>query len=234
MGGIVKSFFGGGGDDSSGQMIAQQQAEEARKAALRGQINTLFGVKPDGSVSTGGDDAYGKAATQFAGEETDLGNSIRDYYTTQQKRAYDDSLRQLNFGTADTGNTNSSAFADAKSRLDENDKIASTRIADAVQQAVTGLRTAREGSRANAVNLVNSGSGADAVAAASSGLKGAFDTARSSQKQDLFSDLFSNLAFSNAAGNANSRNANLAALFQQKGNGISYPYSPSSGTVVRG
>ncbi len=215
--------FGKGGGGGNQAAVLQQQDED-RKSGLRAQINSMFGI--------GDDPAAADAKTALAGEEDKVGGAFRDYYTTQNKRAYGDAERALKFNAANTGNTNGSAYADAHARLDENNAIGGTRIADAVQQAINKLRESRDTTRLQATQLVNSGSGADAVAAAQAGLHNSLDTASSATKQDLFSDLFSNVAFANAANNQATKNAALSQYY--KSGAIPYGYAPSTGTTVQG
>jgi len=215
---------GGGGSSNSGALMQAQ--DEARKTALRTQINSMFGI--------GDDPAAAEARASLTGEEDKVGQAFRDYYKTQNERAYGDAQRALKFNVANTGNTNGSGYADAKARLDENNAIGGTRIADAVQQAINGLRTSRDQTRLQATNLVNAGSGSDAVSAAQQGIQNSLNTAQAATKQDLFSDLFANVAFANNANNQAAQNQALLARYRQPGGLSVGGYSPSSGTTVQG
>lgn len=227
MGAIFDGIFGGGGDKGDGGAAARQQAEEERKAALRSKVNSMFGI---GDV-----DPATKAALEA--EETQLGDSTRTYHTTALQRAYDDAMRATKFGAIrGQGNALGSAYADSVARVNDDNATGSTRIADAVTQAISGLRAGRDQVRGNAMSLINAGSGDDAVAAAQSGLKDQFNAVSSANKQNLFSDLFSNLAMANAGNNANNSNAAAMAYYQGKKTGLPTPAtgSGSTGTLIRG
>lgn len=207
---------GGGGNTS---YIDQQKADEERKAGLRARINDIFGTTDN-------------PPAQFAKEEGDLGTATRDYYTKLAERTYGDSLRNLKFQAANSGNTNSSIFADSKARLDEDNQIASSRISDAVQNAVNGLRSSRESGRASAIGLVNSGAGEEALTSANESIKAAFRTASTKEKQDLFADLFRTAAIGKAMSDANAQDTARMAYFNSRA-GSYYPTNPSGGNVLQ-
>jgi hypothetical protein len=214
------SFGKGGGGDTASNAAAM--AEEQRKTQLRNQINSMFGI--------GGTNP--QAAAQFQQEDDSVGNATRDYYTAAAKKAYDAAERNLRFGAARTGNTGDTAYADAESKLNEDNALGATRISDAVQQAVEGLRGQREQTRLNSINLVNAGSGADAVNAASEGLRGALANAQSATKQNLFGDLFSDLAFNKVAADSGNQNAAIIAQFLGKKTGLPGSSPESQGNVI--
>jgi len=207
---------GDGGDNSAAQ---QQQAEEARKEALRGQINTLFGVG-------------GATPQNFTDEENTLSSSLRGYYGDEQKKAHDEAERQLRFGASNTGNIGSTTYADAEAKLADQNRLGGIKMEEAVQRAVNGLRSSRENTRLNSINLVNSGSGADAVNSAASGLKDSFNAAQAGQREDLASGLFQNLAFTKKAADSANQGAQLAQLLGVKSTGNAlFPTKTTSGTV---
>lgn len=210
--------IGGGGGGGSSQAARQQEAEEARKSALRDKINALYGVG-------------GASPQNFMDEEAEISKGLRDYYGDEQKKAYERAERQMRFGAANTGNIGSTTYADAESELAEKNRLGSTRIEEAVQRAINGLRGSRESTRLNAINLVNAGSGEDAVQSAMSGLRGVLDTAKSANRENLTSDLFENLAFTKVAGDSASRDELLRrALYPQK-TSATYTVKPDYGTV---
>lgn len=207
---------GGGGGDGGAAMM---QAEESRKADMRGKVNALF------------DDP--EAQQRFSGEETQVSDALRGYYTDQLKREYDQNERQLRFGAGNTGNIGGSAYADKIAKLNTDNAMGGTEISDAVTRAVNNLRAAREGTRMQSINLINGGAGPEAVTSAQQGLQQSLDAAKSGNKEQLFGDLFSNLAFNNAAGNANNQSASAMALFRNK-LGSFFPTQPASGgTIIR-
>lgn len=212
----MSSIFGGGGGDNSAAILQQQ--EEDRKAALRAQINALYGVG-------------GKIPKNFVAEEDELARNLREFYGTERQDEYERAERQMRFGAANTGNIGSTTYADAENDLAEKNRKGGTRIDEAVQRAIQQLRGSREGSRLNAIQLVNSGSGSDAVASASQGIRDSLNAAKASNREDLFSDLFTNLAYTKAASDAASRDQQRASYFAPKSGNAYYVTPASSGRV---
>jgi hypothetical protein len=208
---------GGGGNDNSA--AEQTAAEEARKAALRSQINSMFG-------------AGGVVPANFATEEQALAQDLTGKYTDEAKLKYDDTERALRFGAANTGNIGGTAYADAQAKLNEQNRMGGTRIADSVQRAINQLRGARENTRLNSINLVNAGSGADAVEAASSGLRSTLANAQTAGRENLFGDLFQGLAFTKGVGDASSREQALAALYNKPKSTATFTPTDSTGRVI--
>lgn len=238
---FMQPSFGGSGDSDGG--AAQQKADEARKESLRARINALYGI--GGGASTVGESgplggalampanptSMDTTLARLKGEEDTLGNNYKEYYTNQGKDAYEEAERNLRFGAANRGAIGGTEYADEQAQLEKQHQLGSGRIADAVQQAINNLRAGRETNRLNAIGLVNSGSGEDAVQAASTGLKSSLDTVSAANKGNLFADLFQNLAFTKAAGDkGNSNAAALAALYGNK-SPISFNTSYDTGRV---
>lgn len=209
-----------GGDDGDGGVAAAQQAEESRKAALREQINQLYGIDS-------GSDPLAKASRDFmAKSENELGDSTRSFYNDQLQHASEQAFRKNRFALADRGTLGGSAQIDSERELSRDNTLGATRIADKVSEAVSGLRNSQEQERLNAINLVNAGSGADAVQAAQAGLQRSFDNANSQQKVDLTGGLFSSVA-DQYAGQAN--NALMLDAFNRGKLGTFF--NPGSGTA---
>lgn len=216
------SILGGGGGGSSGDGgAAERAAEEARKAEMRAGVNALFDTD--------------EAKARFKTEEDDLAGALRGYYSDDLKRTYENAERALRFGASNTSNIGGSAYADSVGRLNEDNAMGGTRIDEAVQRALNSLRASREDSRARSINLVNAGSGSEAVGAAQSGIRQALDNATSANREQLFGDLFGNLAFTKAAGDASDKNAAALAYFNKiKGGNAFFPtQATGGGTIVK-
>jgi hypothetical protein len=208
------------GESEADRAIRMQQEDEARKQGLRDQIDAMFN-------SPG-------AAQQFSTEESDLSGALRQQYTDDLTKRGAAAERSMRFGAANTGNIGGTTFADATGKLQEENALGATRIEDAVRRAITGLRTAREDSRLRAIGLVNSGTGQDAVSSAASGLKLAADTAKSQGQEQIFNDLFGDLAYTKAAGDSNDKNAQIAAILQRNKGGSFFPTQPqTSGRIIQ-
>ena len=208
---------GGGGDGGA----AQQAAEEARKEALRQRVNALYQAP--------------EVLPQLAAEENELASSLRGHYSTDLKKNYDQAERNLRFGASNTGNIGGSVFADETNELNEQNRTGGTRIEEAVRRAVNNLRNAREDSRTRSISLINAGEGESGVQAASQGLRHAIEGASSANKENLFTDLFGNLALAKASGDSALQNdARLAAFYKSKNAGAYFPQQPTnSGTIIR-
>ena len=244
--------------DRQNRMIEDAKAEEARKDALRASINRLYGIGPEteqyqsgtsplideldsegNSQRSGGSPLYGTRSTGvpearagFATEETDLSKALRGYYGDEQRKGYRAEERNMRFGLANQGQTGGSVMADSLADLEERNRLGGTRIEEAVQRALNSLRASRESSRLGALSLVNAGQGEEGVRSASAGLKSSLDTAKATNREDLFTDLFSNVAAGKEASDARSREARLLAAFQQGRSGIQTNSGRSGATIV--
>lgn len=259
----------GGGD---GGVAAAQQQEENRKAALRAQINQLYGIDaaqpaptadqfstptsivrgddgvPDRTMggvvdqgafdkatadynAAGGMDPVAKAARDFQTQsEKSLGDSTRSFYNDQLEHASQAAFRNNRFALADRGTLGGSAQIDTERELSRDNTLGATRIADKVAGAVAGLKNSQEQERLNAIQLVNSGSGPDAVQAAQSGLQRSFDNANSQAKANITGDLFSGAA-DQYSSYSNAMNPALLAAYQ-KGLGTFFNPGTSSARVT--
>lgn len=206
---------GGVGGDASGAQFAQQ--EEARKAALRQQVNALFDT-----------DA---AKSQFAAEDQRIAQALRGFYTDDLGRRFTDASRNLRQSAANSGNLGS-AFLDQRSRLERENQMGATRIDDAVRKAVADLNAQREGTRANALQMISAGGGADAINAASAGLRNSIDMASSAQKQQLFSDILGDTAFNKQLSDARARDAATLAQIRSRTSQFMNPVNTGGGRIV--
>lgn len=207
---------GGGGDGGA----ALQREEEARKDALRQRVNALYQAP--------------EVLPQLAAEEQELSNNLRGHYSTDLQKNYEQAERNLRFGASNTGNVGGSVFADETAKLNEENRTGGTRIEEAVRRAVNNLRNAREDSRTRSISLINAGEGESGVQAASQGLRQAIDSASSAGKENLFSDLFANLALAKASGDATDKNAAALAYFNKQRGGSFIPTQPANnGTIIR-
>lgn len=231
----------GGDEGGDGGASAAQQQEEQRKAALRAQINQLYGIDNTGAAPTadqfstpssivhgddgvpdremggvldedafnkamanwnaaGGTDPVAKAARDFQTQsEKSLSDSTRSFYNDQLEHASQAAFRKNKFALADRGTLGGSAQIDSERELSRDNTLGATRVGDKVAEAVSGLKNSQEQERLNAINLVNAGSGADAVQSAQAGLQRSLDNARSQGKADITGDLFSAAADQYAA-----------------------------------
>lgn len=207
---------GGGGDGGAGA----QREEEARKDALRSRVNSLY-QSPE-------------VLPQLASEEDQLAKTLRDFYSADLKKNYEESERKLRFGAANSGNIAGSVYADETSKLNEGNQLGGTRIEEAVRRSINNLRNAREDSRTRAISLINSGEGESGVQAASQGLRSAFDSASSAGKENLFADLFGNLGLAKTARDDANKNAALMDIYGRSRVGSFFPTTPmSGGTIIR-
>jgi|GEM_PF-6604600 len=210
------SVFGGAKGSDSG--AAYQKAEEERKAALRAQVGSLFDSD--------------SAKSQFATEDKTLGDSLRSYYTDELGRKFADAKRNLTFRISDTGNLGS-AYSDELGRLERENQLGATRIDEAVRQALAELSAQRENTRSNALNMIASGGGAEAVNAATAGLKNSISMANSQAKQQLFGDILSDAAVNKMAYDGGTKDQAMLAALKQRTSAFYNPLNGGSGTVVR-
>lgn len=197
-------------DDGSGEIdssIALAQQEEERKNDLRRRIGEIFGA-------------------DFSGEEDAIAKANRDYYGADLKKRYDENERQLRFGVARSGNTLGSVDIQGRQKLNEENARGGMEIEDAVRRSINNLRSNREGAKMNALNLVSSGAGEEAVGSAASQLRAATDSASSASREQLFGGLFADAALMNAqAGGARNRAtlADYAAAMRRARPGVTNP-----------
>jgi hypothetical protein len=186
----------------------------------------------DAAKSSAGGDAIAKAAREaMAKEEADLEGANRSFYTDELGRSYDKARRQNRFGLADRGLLGGSQQIDSERELSLDNTLGATRIEDEVRGAVGALRNQREAERLNAIQLVNAGSGEEAVSGAQAGLQRALQNASSLRKADIASDLFGGVTDSFGAAN----NAMLGQLaYQQYQNKLRtfYGSEPKSARVT--
>lgn len=198
---------GGGWYEPPDRLISPEELaeqDEVRKADLRRQINTAFGIdNPD-------------AKAQLDSESKTVEDSTRAYYTDQLNRAFPKAERTNRFALARQGLLGGSADAESTGELTTDRNLGATRIDEAVRKAVAGLTSQREEQRLQGINLVNAGVGQSAVESAAAGLKGAFTNANNQSRTDLFGDLFSTAADSASASNASTQNQALLARYQQQ------------------
>jgi hypothetical protein len=178
----------------------QQAADEARKKALIEQINAMYDPN------------------NFADEEGKLSDAIRGQQGDALKLGYDKAARATTFDAARRGNVGGSVMADNIAGLNRDNQLGSTKIEDAVNAALSGLRSSRLSSQNNAISLVNAGSGPEAVNAAATGIKNAIDTARAEKIPDITQGLFQNVALSNQAINTGNNTAALGAYINARTN----------------
>ena len=189
--------------DKSG--VEFQKAEEERKAALRAKVDQMFGIGPDATA----------AQSQFGQEDNQMADALRSYYSAEGKKGYDDAERSIRFGAARSGNIGSRTYADTLSRLNEANTTAGTRINEAVQRALLGLKGGRESLRQQTLGMINSGAGNEALSAASGGLNSVIDSNKNAQKEKLFTDLFSGFANAKVAGDQANQMASVLAMLKQ-------------------
>lgn len=166
--------------------------------------------------ASGGMDPVAKAALDTQKKaETTLGDSTRAFYGDQLQHSSEQAFRNNRFALADRGTLGGSAQVDTERELSRDNTLGATRIADQVASAIAGLKNSNESERLNAINLVNSGSGADAVQSAQAGLSRSLENAQSQQKANITGDLFAGGANQIAAANS-AYNPLLLAQMQSK------------------
>lgn len=209
--GILDFLFGGGSDPGQGQRRAARR-ETQRKSRQRQQINALFT----------------KSAPVFAKQDNQIRSALRTKYGDELKDDYTEAERNARFNAARRGQLGGSAHADTMGLLERQSELGGTRIGEAVQRALAALRGEREDTRTRAIGLVNAGAGGQAITAANTGLRTALDNARTANREQLFTDLFADAAFSK--GVMDNANRNAAALeYFQRARGLSPSSGPTSG-----
>ena len=163
-------------------------------------------------------------------ENTALADATRGYYTDQLGRTYTKAERQNRFALARKGLLGGSADVDTNAELRSDRDLGATRIDQAVRGAVNNLVGQRESERQQAIALVNSGAGEDAITSASRGLSNALNTAQAADKRELFGDLFQGVADGINSANALSAQNALLARYQDKLGA----FFPQSGRVSAG
>lgn len=200
-------------DPPTAEELARQ--EEARKAALRAQVNGLFDP----------------GNQQLLDEEKNLGDANRGYYTDALNRASVKAERNTRFNLARQGLLGGSEDVNQQGEVQSDKELGATRIDETVRKAVTGLQESREQARLQGIGLVNAGAGDEGVRSASAGLKQAFDNASSASKADLTSDLFANAADAYTMQQNNAANRALLNRYQQQ-LATFFPTSANSGGRV--
>lgn len=229
------------------------QREEARKQAIRDQINVMYGIRPDGtatgstpkarngtllgaSYTAPGDSAAASLAdaakAELDKEGSDVGDATKSYYTDQLNRGYTAAERNTRFNLARQGLLGGSVDADQQGQVRSDRDLGGTRIAEAVRQAVTGLQAQREGERLGAVSLVNAGQGDEGVRAATTGLQASLDNVKNANKADIFGGLFAGSADAFANQNFNAANAAALARYQNQLGAFFPATSTGSGRVT--
>lgn len=251
-------YIGGGKGGDSGQAAA---ADEARKAALRARIDSLYGnsrtdarpelvsgtpakgfgkigeylhnaTVPAGQAAYDADQAAAdRARAQMTDEAKQVGDATRGYYTDQLTRSFGAAERNNRFNLARAGLQGGSADVDTNAELSTDRNLGATRIDQAARSAAANLDAQREQERMQAISLVNSGAGDSAVLSAQAGLKNSLAQAQNTNKVNLFSDLFTTGA--NGVADIN-QNAALAAMLGRYNQQLSsyFPTSSSGGRVT--
>jgi len=224
--GIGSALSKGGSSGDGGLSAASdaQKAEEDRKAGLRKRINQIYGI------DDGTDDPVAKAARDsMAAEENTLGGATRNFYDEQLQHDTEKAFRNNRFALADRGTLGGSAQIDTEKELSRDNTLGATRVADQVANAIAGLKSSREQERLNATNLVNTGSGEDAVNSAQAGLTRSLSNAQAQQHASITGDLFAGGADSVASANAG-YNPLLLAQYQNR---LGSFFNPGSGSTAR-
>lgn len=222
--GKVAGAGGGGGDGGLSDAANAQKAEEDRKAGLRKRINQLYGF------DDGENDPVAAAAREaMTREEAELSGANRSFYDEQLGHDTERAFRNNRFALADRGTLGGSAQIDTERELSRDNTIGATRIADTVANAIAGLKANREQERLNATNLVNTGSGEDAVQAAQAGLTRSLTNASAMQKANLTGDLFTAGADSVSTANAGYN----PLLLTQYQNRLGSFFNPKSASTAR-
>lgn len=197
---VASSLIGDGGEGALQDSIYQMTADEQRKKGLRDQLNSFFSPEA------------------IAAEEADLTGALSSYYGDELKRNYERTERENRFNAADRGQIGGSVYAESLAELEEGNRRGGMEIGDAVQRAVNNMRQNRDALKTQGYSMIEAGIGEDAVNSAASQMRGQLDNAKSAGKEQLFTDIFSDVAFAKSAGDMNARNAMLAAYGQQARN----------------
>jgi hypothetical protein len=219
----------GAPNDSAGEAYAR---EEARKAELRRKIDLFYGISPSKGAKPQELAEAKAAAEMMEGQGTDLSNATRGYYTEQLGKQYEEAERKTRFRLARQGLLGGSEDVFQQGELKSNRDLGATRVDDAVQRAVSAFKAQREQERLNAVNLVNSGAGDSAVTAAQTGLRNSLDNAKSAEKQNLFTDLFSNGANAVTVSNMADQQAALLGRYRDRVSSFFPATGSSSGRIT--
>lgn len=103
------------------QAAAAQAQQTANIAASRSAIDTAFG---------GYDDAYYK----------NIGDTVQNYYQPQLNSQFEDAQKNLTYKFANQGNTGSSAYTDAQSKLNALDALQTSNVANQAADAETAAK----------------------------------------------------------------------------------------------
>jgi hypothetical protein len=200
--------------------------EEARKAALRAKIDTLYGI--------GDSDEAKAAAAQMSADKTGVSDATRGYYTDQLSRSFNSSERNNRFRLARQGLMGGSADIDSNAELSTDRNLGATRIDEAARRSAADLDTQREQERLNSISLVNAGAGQSAVSSAQSGLKNSLANVSNASKANLFGDLFTSAADSYTAGAQNDALAQMMSRYNQQLSSYFPSNRTTSGRVTPG
>lgn len=178
------------------------------------------------------DDVAAAARGELQSEEDKLAGSTRDFYGEDLKHTYDRAKRNNTFALADRGLLGGTAQVDTERELNRDNTLGATRLEDEVRAAVASLKGQREGERLNALSLVNSGAGEEAVSGAKAGLSRAIQNASATRKASIASDLFTQGA--DAVAGANDATAQALALqrYQQQLRTFFNPTGGGAGRVT--
>lgn len=189
--------------------VTVEATEGERVPPLRNRIQAFEDKPVYETRSTGAPEAR----AQFAKEETDLAGALRGHYGDELADQYAKAERATRFGAANTGNVGGSVYSDAQAELEKDRRLGGVRTEEATQRAIANLRASRDEAKLRAIGLVSSGAGDSAVQAARSGIQASLDNVRTAQKEQLFSDLFGDIALAKRGSDARDRNAEALALF---------------------
>lgn len=242
------NVFGGTYDPNKASTEAAQQ-DEARKAALRAQIDKMYGIggqvpvygAPPQGVNLGSafmaptgyqdDPEVVAAKNQMQADDASVSDATRSYYSDQLSRSVAAAERNNRFNLARQGLSGGSQDIDSNKEIATDQALGATRIDTAARSASASLDAQRENERLGAQSLVNAGAGQQAVESAQRGLQSSLNTANNQQRTDLSSDLFTGFADNYAMNNANSANAALLARYQNS-LGAFFPTKSTGGSVT--
>lgn len=213
------NVFGGAPLSPAEKSARAAQDDERNKAALRDQIDKLYGI---------GDP---NAAAQMEADKSQVSAATSGYYGDQLTRSVAAAERNNRFNLARQGLSGGSQDASSNAELQTDQVLGTTRIDQAARAAAASLAAQRENERLNATSLVNAGAGTKAVDSAQLGLKSSLDNVNNQQRVNLTGDLFSGFADNYAMNNVNNANAALLARYQSQ-LGSFFPTKSTGGTVT--
>lgn len=179
-----------------------------------------------------GDPEAFAARKAMEGENTRIADATRAYHADRLGRAYTKAERETRFKLARQGLMGGSEDIYQQDEVKSDRDLGATRVDEAVRRAIADLSSKREQERLNAISLVNSGAGDSAVSAAQAGLKNTFEAANSTQRADLFGDLFANTADAATADTLAQQQAALLGRYRDKLGAFFPTRSTSSGRIT--